>query len=227
MNCDQCDNEATVFLTEIAEGKVRRLSLCAQCAKEYSQSNGEDTAGLELSDLLWGLGHPEQKVSMENEPEEREMLCPHCGFTGSDFDKTERLGCPHCYGVYAERLSGMWKNFQSGTTHTGKRPAHGAALTEAAPPPEPAASTPAPAAAKPRKKPAAPEWQERESAEEEAQVRITEVRRQVTELQAQMAEALREEAYERAAKLRDDIREREQQIQDFEQRLQAVTGESA
>lgn len=223
MNCDQCDNEATVFLTEFSNGEVRKVNLCEHCALE--RSTGEEGTGLELSDLLWGLGNPDQKVSMEEEPGEQELLCPHCGFTESDFDKTERLGCPQCYGVYAERLSGMWKNFQNGTAHTGKRPRQAEALAAplATPAPKPVEDL-VPETAR-RKRPA-PE----EAVDPMVKAAVSAVAKaceeKIAELQAQMAEALREEAYEHAATLRDLIRDQEQLIRDLERGRQ-LNGESA
>lgn len=204
MKCDQCNKEATVFLTDFINGEVSKVSLCEQCALE--RSSGEESAGLDLSDLLWGLGNPDQKVSLEEEREEQELLCPHCGFAERDFDKSERLGCPQCYGVYAERLSGMWKNFQHGTVHTGKRPHNAEAL--AAVPASPVVPSGAEAEKPAKATPA--------SAPEADAPRVASVQHRIAELQAQMAEALREEAYEHAATLRDLIRDQEKQIRDFE-----------
>jgi protein arginine kinase activator len=242
MNCDLCENEATVFLTEFTNGKFRNVNLCEHCARERSAV--DETSGLELSDLIWGLGNPDHKVSLENEGGEQELLCPQCGFSEADFDKTERLGCPSCYGVYAERLSGMWKNFQSGNTHTGKRPRQAEALAaplevpsaeaEASISAEAVTSAPTVVAAAPEpqpraKKPLAP-WQhdtrsERESAERTLQTS----RKRLAELQARMAEVLRDEAYEKAAELRDEIREVESLIRDCERRgeVPAASGANA
>ena len=34
MKCCQCDNEATVHLTEIVEGQMKKIDLCEDCANE-------------------------------------------------------------------------------------------------------------------------------------------------------------------------------------------------
>lgn len=48
--------------------------------------------------------------------------CPRCGFCESDFKKTLRLGCPHCYEVFGPELSTFLPKMHSGCTHVGKIP---------------------------------------------------------------------------------------------------------
>ena len=54
MNCDVCkQNQATVFLTQIVEGKMQKVNLCENCSKEKGVT---DPTGFALADLLLGLG---------------------------------------------------------------------------------------------------------------------------------------------------------------------------
>lgn len=117
MQCDVCgEKDATVFLTQIVEGKMQKVNLCESCSKA---KNIDDPTGFELADLLIGLGAAEQ---LEKGPASRK--CPVCGFTQSDFKKTGRLGCSECYTEFAEGLSAMLANMHKGTTHVGKVPKH-------------------------------------------------------------------------------------------------------
>ena len=116
MQCDVCQSkEATVFLTQIVEGKMQKVNLCEACSKEKGVN---DPTGFALADLLMGLG-----AAQEIESKEGSLKCPVCGFTQADFKKTGRLGCSACYAVFADGLSGMLKNMHKGTAHTGKAPA--------------------------------------------------------------------------------------------------------
>jgi protein arginine kinase activator len=116
MQCDVCQSkEATVFLTQIVEGKMQKVNLCEACSKEKGVS---DPTGFALADLLMGLG-----AAQEIDKSSGSHKCPVCGFTQADFKKTGRLGCSACYAVFADGLSGMLKNMHKGTTHTGKAPA--------------------------------------------------------------------------------------------------------
>lgn len=116
MFCDVCQTkEATVFLTQIVEGKMQKVNLCEGCSKEKGIN---DPTGFALADLLLGLGAA-QEIG-KNPAGDR---CPVCGFSQADFKKTGRLGCSACYDAFAEGLSGMLRNMHRGTVHIGKVPA--------------------------------------------------------------------------------------------------------
>jgi protein arginine kinase activator len=51
MNCDFCDQKATVFLTQLIEGQMKKVCLCDPCAKERGVT---DPTGFSLADLLLG-----------------------------------------------------------------------------------------------------------------------------------------------------------------------------
>jgi protein arginine kinase activator len=116
MQCDVCQTkEATVFLTQIVDGKMQKVNLCEGCSKEKGVN---DPTGFALADLLLGLG-----ASQEIEKSPAAHKCPICGFTQADFKKTGRLGCSNCYTVFADGIAPMLKNMHKGTQHTGKTPA--------------------------------------------------------------------------------------------------------
>src|SRR5690606_3906981 len=115
MLCDVCgEKDATVFLTQIVEGKMQKVNLCESCSKA---KHIDDPTGFELADLLLGLGAAQQ---LEKNP--AVLKCPVCGFTQADFKKTGRLGCSECYTTFAEGLSTMLANMHKGTVHVGKAP---------------------------------------------------------------------------------------------------------
>lgn len=116
MQCDVCHTkEATVFLTQIVDGKMQKVNLCEACSKEKGVN---DPTGFALADLLLGLG-----ASQEIEKTPAAVKCPVCGFTQADFKKTGRLGCSNCYTVFSDGILPMLKNMHKGTNHTGKTPA--------------------------------------------------------------------------------------------------------
>ncbi len=115
MQCDVCQSkEATVFLTQIVDGKMQKVNLCEACSKEKGVN---DPTGFALADLLLGLG-----AAQDLEKSPGSLKCPVCGFTQADFKKTGRLGCSRCYHVFAEGLQGLLRNMHKGTAHTGKSP---------------------------------------------------------------------------------------------------------
>jgi protein arginine kinase activator len=118
MRCDVCQkNDATVYLTQIVEGKMQKVNLCEHCAKEKGVS---DPTGFAMADLLLGLGATQQ-IEHGGQPAQE---CPVCGFTQIDFKKTGRLGCSACYDTFADGLANLLKGMHKGLKHTGKMPAH-------------------------------------------------------------------------------------------------------
>lgn len=117
MLCDICKkNVATVHLTQMVEGKTKKVDLCEACSKEKGV---DDPTGFSLADLLLGLGAAQE---IEQASAGGEIRCPHCGFTQADFKKAGRLGCSECYKVFAEGLESLLKTMHKGTKHVGKVP---------------------------------------------------------------------------------------------------------
>jgi protein arginine kinase activator len=117
MLCDICkQNVAKVHLTQIIEGKTKKVDLCEACSKAKGI---DDPKGFALADLLLGLGAAQQ---MDQAAPASGLRCPTCGFTQADFKKSGRLGCPDCYQAFAEGLEGVLKSMHKGTRHIGKIP---------------------------------------------------------------------------------------------------------
>lgn len=116
MLCDICkQNVATVHLTQMVEGKTKKVDLCEGCSKEKGV---DDPTGFSLADLLLGLGAPQEMEAAVG----GDLKCPNCGFTQADFKKAGRLGCSECYRVFSEGLEGLLKTMHKGTRHVGKTP---------------------------------------------------------------------------------------------------------
>lgn len=116
MKCDQCEKEATVHLTQVVEGVVKKIHLCETCA---AQSGFDIQGPVSITDILLGMGGeqtPTRRPSSERE-------CPRCLMKRSDFKKSGRLGCPECYGVFSEDLVPLVKAMHRSQQHSGKVPA--------------------------------------------------------------------------------------------------------
>jgi protein arginine kinase activator len=108
-------NDASVFLTQIVEGKMQKVNLCDACSKEKGV---QDPTGFALADLLLGIGAAEEIEKGSGTAQK----CPVCGYTQADFKKTGRLGCSSCYLTFAEGLGTLLKAMHKGTEHVGKLP---------------------------------------------------------------------------------------------------------
>jgi protein arginine kinase activator len=117
MLCDICkQNVAKVHLTQIIEGKTKKVDLCEPCSKAKGI---DDPTGFSLADLLLGLGAAQE---LEQGSGKGGLRCPTCGFTQADFKKQGRFGCPECYDTFSEGLELMLKSMHKGIRHVGKVP---------------------------------------------------------------------------------------------------------
>jgi protein arginine kinase activator len=112
MKCDVCENEASVFLTQIINGQMTTVNLCETCSKAKGVT--EET-GFGLAEAFLT---PSQRVDTDT----MEVVCNACGFTASQLKKISRMGCPECYSAFSEGLDGLLRNMHKGTRHIGKRP---------------------------------------------------------------------------------------------------------
>ena len=122
MKCDFCDSKASVFLTQLVEGQMKKVSLCETCAKERGVT---DPTGFSLADLLLGgitgdlgglTGGQVPGSSSGNK------TCPACGFTLEDLRRVRRFGCAECYTAFREEISPMLRGMHKGASHVGKVP---------------------------------------------------------------------------------------------------------
>ena len=123
MKCDYCEKKATVFLTQLAEGQMKKVCLCDDCAKERGVT---DPTGFSLADML--LGNFQKNVGSGVNTQSKEKTadgakaCSQCGFTFEDFQKVRRFGCANCYKVFLNDLTPMLRGMHKGAAHVGKVP---------------------------------------------------------------------------------------------------------
>jgi protein arginine kinase activator len=124
MKCDFCDKKATVFLTQLVEGQMKKVCLCDPCANERGVT---DPTGFSMADLLLGgvsagAGSPTsgQKPASGSGGGRK---CASCGFTLEDLRRVRRFGCGDCYATFSEEVAQMVRGLHKGASHVGKVPA--------------------------------------------------------------------------------------------------------
>lgn len=115
MLCEVCkEREATVHLTQVVDGAIKKLHLCEECAAK----SGFDVHGpVSITDILLGMG-----VQKETSSTGAERSCPRCHMRRTDFKKTGRFGCAECYVAFAEELPPLLKAMHRADQHVGKIP---------------------------------------------------------------------------------------------------------
>ena len=120
MKCDiqNCDNEATVHLTEIRDGKKHEMHLCERCAAEKGLPG---KSHFSISELLAGIASQAQ-AQAQKQKRGKETACPGCTTTLSQFQSSGRFGCPECYTTFKEEVQGLVEKIHDSSQHTGKVP---------------------------------------------------------------------------------------------------------
>lgn len=123
MLCESChQKEATVHLTHVVDGKIHKHHLCEACAEQ----KGIDVHAqpLDLGGMMENLKAQLSQIkdSLEHPAAVGPAACPACGTTRMEILKRGRLGCDHCYEVFAAEMLPVIVSLQHSDQHLGKVP---------------------------------------------------------------------------------------------------------
>ena len=123
MQCQICSkNDATIHLTEIADGVRTEIHVCEHCAVEQDIAV---KSHIPINELLSNLLASQPTDDELSGPSEVEVVCPNCGYTLAQFQKEGTLGCPGDYEVFEKLLRPLIEKAHDGnTTHKGKVPSN-------------------------------------------------------------------------------------------------------
>ena len=186
MKCDRCDNEATVHEVRIKGGKRHETHLCEQCAREQGVAIQAPAPITQLlTQFITSQASGEQAGEADASGKAAPITaCPTCGTTYAQFRTSGLLGCSTCYQAFEGQLGPLLaRAHEGGTHHSGKTPRSG--TTGTLPAPKPKAGALPPAASERAPEPTAAD--------------------RIAEMRAQLDKAVRQEQYELAAKLRDEL----------------------
>lgn len=181
MKCQNCGKRATIEEVKLIKGAYRKLQLCEACAVEFGVLGTALPKPHPAAPVVTGA----VVTIRTGTPASATRACSACGLTFEAFRESGKLGCPHCYAAFEDRLWPLISRAHEGATHhVGKIPRR---LLETAL----AQCDPA------------------QADNREAIDRLLGASRQREEkiqtLKQQLAAALRAERYEHAAMIRDEI----------------------
>ncbi|MGE5509203.1 MAG: UvrB/UvrC motif-containing protein [Chitinophagales bacterium] len=190
MLCERCkEREATFFLTRVVNGEKAEYHLCQQCAAETGQLGFMLEPQFTFTNFLAGLLNTEMGFAPAK-PVPAAPQCRKCGLTYDDFRQVGQFACAHCYEEFEPYLEALFRRVQGGTEHTGKAPKGAPGRPAVARGPQARERQPETGSAPVPPPAAAP----------------SDTRARVERLRQELSEAVAREDYERAAKLRDEIR---------------------
>lgn len=100
--------------------RLHQFCYCQNCA----ENEGILPAGLtSLEALLKQVALLPEDIIKANSQDDSIFDCPLCQFTREHWEKTYRLGCPHCYEFFEFDVDSKIKKLQDHSQkHTGKTP---------------------------------------------------------------------------------------------------------
>lgn len=186
MLCENCGKrEANVRYSENINGKVRELNLCEECSKKLGIGNMDFSMPMDFSnffgDFMEEFTKPEWMPLLNNV---KTLTCDNCGYTFDDIINTGELGCPNCYDVFEAELDPIIKRIQGTNRHVGRT---GKIIDNKIDEKFNIKS------------------QKDEQSKNEAEKNNT-GKSKLEQLQEELKDAIKEERYEDAAKIRDEIK---------------------
>ena len=185
MLCDNCGKrEANVRYSENINGRKKQLNLCEECSKKLGISNMDLSMPIDFSsffgEFMEDFATPDFMPLLQ---EIKSLKCDQCGYTFDDIVNTGRLGCGNCYDVFEERLDPILKRIQGANRHVGR-------------------------IGKISDKVDVNKKSEKSNANKKETKKETEKENEIEKLQEDLKKAIKEERYEDAAKIRDEIQKK-------------------
>lgn len=188
MLCENCGKrEANVMYTQIINGDKKEMHLCEECSEKLGIGNMDFKMPISFSSFLGDFFDEFENDTLLPELNPiKELRCDSCGMTFENFMNTGKFGCSNCYNIFESKIDPILKNIHGANRHVGRLGKIGPASN----------------------------MQEQEEKREINKIEGTEkeepkVANEVSEedkLREELRKAIKEERYEDAAKLRDEIK---------------------
>lgn len=178
MKCELCENEATVRELTRKNGVRLERHLCERCAREQGITAQSQVPLEEILKHFVVASAPAQAApeSPRPKPAGGVPVCPTCGLSFSDFKQSGTLGCAACYLAFETQLALLLER------------AHEGACLHVGKAPRRAGEIGG------------------RSADAQGKTVLDDQVQRLQALRRQLEDALKAEQYERAAKLRDELR---------------------
>ena len=190
--CQNCGkHEANVRYTQIINGVKKEMALCEECSNKLgieTDMHFDFNMPIDIPSFLGPiLGDYEHTEFMPSFIPTKQLQCDHCHMTYDELIESGTFGCSNCYETFSDRIDSILKNLQGSNRHVGRKASGWETKEEKVVKKEPTN----------KKKQVKTENQTRGKVK-------------VEELKEKLEQAVKEERYEDAAKLRDEIKKQEE-----------------
>lgn len=183
MLCENCgENEANVRYTQIVNGVKKEMALCEKCADELGIGDMDFNMPINLSSFLTDFFDDTQEAFLPSFSNTKELRCDECGMTYDEFTHTGKFGCANCYETFSNKIDSILKNLHASNRHIGRKGKIVKPVLDKA-----------------------DIKKEETNKEKEEKNQIS----KIEELKEDLKQAIKEERYEDAARIRDEIKKLE------------------
>jgi len=122
MKCENCgNNEANVKYTQIINGEKKQMFLCEECSQKLGINDIHFNMPINFTSFLTDFFDDMNGISlMPGIPELSQPKCTKCGLTWDDFLHTGKFGCSNCYTDFETRIDPILRSLQGATSHIGR-----------------------------------------------------------------------------------------------------------
>ena len=124
MLCENCGKrEANVRYSENINGVKKEMHLCEECSRKLGISSKMDFSMPSLDIPSFFGSFLEDFSTPEFMPflnEVKQLTCDSCGSTFEDIINFGRYGCANCYDVFEDRMDPILKKLQGANRHNGR-----------------------------------------------------------------------------------------------------------
>lgn len=122
MLCENCgENEANVKYTQIVNGVKKEMKLCEACANELGIGNMDFNMPINLSSFLSEFFDDTEDNFLPEFTKTEKLQCKECGMTYDEFTHTGKFGCANCYNTFSDKIDMILKNLQASNRHVGRK----------------------------------------------------------------------------------------------------------
>ena len=123
MLCQNCGkNEVNFRYTQVINGVKKEMALCDKCAKSLGLESLDFNMPINFSNFLGDFLNVAADTDFLPSFTKTEVLqCDNCGMTYNEFVDNGKLGCNQCYDVFSNFLDPVLKSIHASSTHVGRR----------------------------------------------------------------------------------------------------------
>ena len=120
MLCQNCGkNEVNFRYTQIINGTKKEMALCNKCARELGLEEIDFNMPINFSSFFSDFIHDAESF-LPSFAQTSLLECNKCGMTFDDFINSGEFSCGNCYITFADRISPVLRNLHGSSKHIGR-----------------------------------------------------------------------------------------------------------